>query len=163
MLSDPAVPLSDAALLQEAMLFYHVEQRHRMQGHGPLSLNRMLLLLARKGALSQADLVRIMGLEKSWVSRAADKLVAQGWITKTSKTDDRRGLLLSLTEAGRHQADALEATLDAHAHSVLARLDDTARDTVMQAMRVLHRALAPRLSGAQPAGDSEPSRGATRA
>ncbi|MDB5800012.1 MAG: hypothetical protein JWL63_951 [Rhodocyclales bacterium] len=135
----------DATLLREAMRFFEIEQRQLLLKHGALTQNRMLILLLRKGPLSQSDLVKMMGLEKSWVSRAADRLATQKWLEKVPNPHDRRGVLLTLTPAGEKQAVALDTVLEGHSRAVLSRLNPEARVDVMSAMALLRGVLSPQL------------------
>lgn len=64
----------------------------------------MLRLLAGRGDMSQADLVCLLELRSASVSELLGKLEAQGLVTRRRSEEDRRGLTISLTEAGRAQA-----------------------------------------------------------
>ena len=128
---------SDAELLQQTILFFMIEQKRVLARHVPITQARMLSALLRNGPISQVELGRRMGLEKSWISRAVDKLVEQGWVVRSQNEQDRRAFDLELTPQGLAQARLLRADLEAHAKSVLDRLDPEARATVMQAMRLL--------------------------
>ena len=70
----------------------------------PGSRERMLRLLAERGDMSQADLVCLLELRSVSVSELLGKLEAQGLVTRRRSEEDRRGLTISLTEAGRAQA-----------------------------------------------------------
>mgnify|MGYP003183462035 CR=1 FL=1 len=70
----------------------------------PGSRERMLRLLAERGDMSQADLVCLLELRSASVSELLGKLEAQGLVTRRRSEEDRRGLTISLTEAGRAQA-----------------------------------------------------------
>lgn len=135
--------LSDAALLQQTMLFFQLEQRHRLAAEGSHTHQRMLLVLRRRGPLPQSEVARIMALEKSWISRAVDKLVAAGWVSREPDPGDRRSVRLVLSDSGRAQAEAMSHLLEQHAATVLARLDEAAQAQVMQAMRLLNAVLEP--------------------
>ena len=128
---------SDAELLQQTILFFMIEQKRVLARHVPITQARMLSALLRHCPISQVELGRRMGLEKSWISRAVDKLVEQGWVERSPSEKDRRAFDLELTPQGLAQARLLRADLEAHAKSVLDRLDPEARATVMQAMRLL--------------------------
>ncbi|MFT4174764.1 MAG: MarR family transcriptional regulator [Rhodocyclaceae bacterium] len=128
---------SDAELLRQTILFYDIEQRRILAEHGPVTQARMLAILLRHGALAQSDLGRKLGLEKSWISRAVDKLVEQGWVARSANAQDRRGVLVELTDTGRDKAQQLRSNLDRHAQDVLARLSPAGRDAVLTGMRAL--------------------------
>jgi DNA-binding MarR family transcriptional regulator len=129
--------LSDAELLRQTILFYDIEQRRVLAQHGPITQARMLAILLRHGAMAQSDLGRKLGLEKSWISRAVDKLVEQGWVARSTNAQDRRGVLVGLTNEGQRKAQQLRSDLDRHAQDVLDRLDPHARQAVLAGMRAL--------------------------
>ncbi len=128
---------SDAELLQQTILFFMIEQRRMLARHAPLTQARMLAILMRHGSLSQVELGRKLGLEKSWISRAVDKLVDQGWVQRTASEKDRRACELTLTPAGLKQARMLGEKMEQHAREVLERLGPSSRAVVMQAARLL--------------------------
>lgn len=72
----------------------------------PGSRERMLRLLAERGDMDQADLVCLLELRSASVSELLGKLEAQGLVTRRRSEEDRRGLTISLTEAGRAQLPA---------------------------------------------------------
>ncbi|MFT3735897.1 MAG: helix-turn-helix domain-containing protein [Rhodocyclaceae bacterium] len=65
----PKSPPRDAAILREAMRLFMFEQR-RLLSELDAPQARMLIVLLRKKELLQSELGRLLGLEKSWVSRA---------------------------------------------------------------------------------------------
>lgn len=70
--------------------------------------------------LSQADSVSVreihsrVDMDKPKVSRAASRLEAAGYVTKTINPDDRRLVELSLTRKGRHMIDEISPIADAY-------------------------------------------------
>lgn len=62
---------------------------------------RVLANLGKFGAMSARDICVISHIEKTKVSRAVAALEAEGWLTRSPSTEDRRSEILSLTEAGR--------------------------------------------------------------
>ncbi|WP_051709775.1 MarR family winged helix-turn-helix transcriptional regulator [Andreprevotia chitinilytica] len=130
----------NTAILRDLMRSFINEQRQNLARNGFNALSRMLVVVLHRGSLSQAELGQILALEKSWVSRAVDKLVTQGWVERQPNPADRRGVLLQLTEAGRAEALAVEAVLESHAESVLARVPVTKLPAVLDALAVLRQA-----------------------
>lgn len=70
----------------------------------PGTRERMLRLLAERGDMNQSDFVYLLDLRSASVSELLGKLEAQGLITRRRSEADRRGVTISLTEAGRAQA-----------------------------------------------------------
>ena len=72
---------------------------HRVGAPG--SRERMLRLLAERGDMSQSDFVYLLELRSASVSELLGKLEAQGLVTRRRSETDRRGVTISLTDAGR--------------------------------------------------------------
>ena len=73
----------------------------------------ILLRVARSphGQLRMADLAAQVALSPSGLTRAVDKIEAEGLVARVSCPSDRRGAFVQLTEAGRER---LEAIIPAH-------------------------------------------------
>ena len=138
---EKAAARADSSVLREAMRLYIMEQRRLLQEQGSPPQGRLLTMLLRRGAMTQAEFGRIMGLEKSWASRSVDRLVAQGWVTRSTLEADRRNVQLQLTPAGKQAAREVDGRLSAHANDVLARLPAAARTRVVNALQELCTAL----------------------
>jgi DNA-binding MarR family transcriptional regulator len=62
---------------------------------------RMLVVIASNGATTLSALAAATGQHLSSASRACDRMVASGWVTRNDHPADRRRLQISLTPAGR--------------------------------------------------------------
>jgi len=136
-----AAASEDSSVLREAMRLYILEQRRLLHEQGSPPQGRLLTMLLRRGAMTQAEFGRIMGLEKSWASRSVDRLVEQGWVTRSTLETDRRNVQLQLTPAGKLAAREVDERLTAHANDVLERLPVAARARVVGALQELCAAL----------------------
>ena len=97
----------------------------------------LLTELARSGPLPLSELGTRVMLEKSWVSRAVDAMVARGLVTKKPNPADARSWLVVLTEDGTRTVHELDRTLDAHAQSMLSSLGEQDRRSVEDALSLL--------------------------
>jgi DNA-binding MarR family transcriptional regulator len=97
----------------------------------------LLTELARSGPVPLSELGTRVMLEKSWVSRAVDAMVARGLVTKEANPADARSLLVTLTPEGERTVRELDRTLDAHAEGLLDSLDDQERRSVENALSLL--------------------------
>lgn len=61
---------------------------------------RVMANLGKFGAMSAAEICRISHIEKTRVSRAVAQLEAEGYLTRTRASGDRRREDLALTDAG---------------------------------------------------------------
>lgn len=109
-------------LLREFVRLYLYQQRRLAHEAGVPARARMLMLLSRHEPLTQSELGRILGLEKSWVSRGVDQLVEEGWVTRAPDAADRRCVRLAVTDKGRAQALELETCFNQQTTALLARL-----------------------------------------
>src|SRR5687767_10099695 len=71
----------------------------------------LLTELERSGPLPLSELGSRVMLEKSWVSRAVDAMVARGLVTKEPNPLDARSWLVTLTADGERTVRELSATL----------------------------------------------------
>jgi DNA-binding MarR family transcriptional regulator len=88
--------------------------RRLARGHG-ISMGELLLLLTlserQDGTLRISELVSRLGVNQPAVSRMAARLEEAEWLERRSAADDRRGVDVSITEAGRQVAEAAGRTL----------------------------------------------------
>jgi DNA-binding MarR family transcriptional regulator len=117
-----------------------------------VSLSEMMALgeLSEVDAMSQLELGRVLGLEKSTVSRLAVALERRGWIARERDPSNRRISRLQLTNEGRRVADLLGADLRARHHQLLGALSQVERDALAVGLAGLTRVLESQLHPALP-------------
>ncbi|WP_406294784.1 MarR family transcriptional regulator [Embleya sp. NBC_00888] len=76
--------------------------------------------LARTGPRSAADLAGEIGLDRSGVSRRASRLETAGLVRRRPDPDDRRAVLLALTDAGTACVEELRERLATRIEASLA-------------------------------------------
>jgi DNA-binding MarR family transcriptional regulator len=101
----------------------------------------LLTELGRSGPLPLSELGARVILEKSWISRAVDSMVARGLVTKEPNPSDARSWLVTLTAEGARTVKALNRTLDEHANELLASLSERERTAVENSLLLLLKAL----------------------
>ncbi len=106
---------------------------------------RVLMLVATRGGLNLGALAQAMGVHPSNASRACDRLVEAGLLTRAESSLDRRNLMLELTEDGHAVIDELIDHRRASIATILGRLPESRRRTLASAM----------LSFAQAAGETQ--------
>ncbi len=102
-----------------------------------------LLDRERRGEDStQQDLVKILGVDKSNVTRLCAKMLEAGHLAQQPSPDDGRAWLVSLTLKGRRLAERVEHARRTRFDRVLAALPSkTARATVLRSLDLLNEAL----------------------
>lgn len=107
----------------------------------------ILTTLVREGEQTLTALARRLNLDKAWLSRSTDELVAQGYLMKLPHPSDRRALLLQLTATGVSAAEDLDTQLNTQAARVLARFPVGERAQALRLLDGLTRALQAELDG----------------
>jgi DNA-binding MarR family transcriptional regulator len=100
----------------------------------------VLAALRRSGPpyrLSPGRLLRETMVTSGTMTNRVDRLAARGLVARQDHPDDRRGVLVQLTEAGSEAVDAALAELLAAEHEILAALDVTEHDQLARSLRLL--------------------------
>jgi MarR family transcriptional regulator for hemolysin len=102
-----------------------------------------LLDRERRGEGStQQDLVKVLGVDKSNVTRLSAKMVDAGHLAQHPSPNDGRAWLVSLTPKGRRVAERVEVASRARFDRVLSVLpSDAARTAVIRSLDLLNTAL----------------------
>ena len=100
----------------------------------PPSAVHSMLEVDAHGSMTAAQLVQILGLEKSSVSRMLAKLVKAGELEETPSAEDARTKLLSLTGKGRETVRNINTFADEQVAAALGKLDPFTQDAVSQGL-----------------------------
>ncbi|MCD7857968.1 MAG: MarR family transcriptional regulator [Clostridiales bacterium] len=79
---------------------------HGKRGGGRVSQQRVLRILTKYGEQTQHQLQERMGVQQGSLSELVKKLETKGLVTRTRAPQDRRQVLIRLTDAGRAESDA---------------------------------------------------------
>ena len=85
---------------------------------------RVLMIIATRGAMNLSDLSLAMGVHPSNATRAADRLVNNGYLDREESTADRRRTVLSLAPAGHALVAAIVERRRSAFEEVLARMSE---------------------------------------
>lgn len=100
-----------------------------------------LLEIDAKGAVTAAQLVRTLGLEKSSVSRMVGKLIQAGELKETLSPEDGRAKQLQLTAQGEASVAAIHRYGKRRVESALAHLNLSQQQAVAQGLSAYAQAL----------------------
>lgn len=100
-----------------------------------------LLEIESKGAMAAAQLVQILGLEKSSVSRMLSRLLAAGELQEIQSSEDARVKQLKLTEKGIETVSRINAYGSMRVIKALENLDATQQKIVAQGLSAYAHAL----------------------
>lgn len=101
--------------------------------------NFLLAELRAEQPLTIGELARRMHVEVPTAVRMAQRMEAAGLLQRRPDTGDRRRVLITLSQAGRHAAQEVPLLLDAVSEQALAGLTDDERETLVG---LLHRVSA---------------------
>ena len=103
-----AARLADEAVARFVRAF-GLHHPQRAPDGRPVSMSAACALaeLRRDGRMRQHELTRRLGLNSSNTSHLVAQLADRGWLYRDPVGDDRRGVLLCLTETGARTADHL--------------------------------------------------------
>lgn len=139
MTPDPEI---SGSLLREVTRLYARAQRTAADCCGTTPTQcQVITELGRTGPIALGELGRRLCLEKSWIGRAVEGLVAEGLVTKTPNPSDSRSLIVRLTAAGQRRHKALNDQLEDHAGRVMSALSAHDRTAVNRALGLLLAAL----------------------
>ena len=71
-----------------------------------------VLGLVESGVSALSDVIADMGVSKQTASQLVDTLVIRGYLERSADPDDRRRVLVTLTERGKAASDAVFATVE---------------------------------------------------
>lgn len=104
-------------------------------GHGAFngksSQNRILHILSKSECMTQRELTEQLGIQPGSASEIIKKLESAGLITRQSNSADRRTVDITLTDAGKAQAEA------SHSHHANHTLFETLTDDEKQQLLTL--------------------------
>lgn len=114
-----------------------------------------LLEIGSQGAMTAAQLVQILGLEKSSVSRMIAKLVQSTELAESPGDDDARTKQLTLTDKGKRTVEEIHVFGQMQVTTALAPLNASQQQTVAQGLNAYAMALkALRLGAEESAGSA---------
>ncbi|MCY7287910.1 MAG: MarR family transcriptional regulator [Cryobacterium sp.] len=109
---------------------------------------RVLVVLSSSGPTRMGALAERMGVIPSTFSRFVDRMVAGGWVERTSSPDSRREVLLELSPRGRRIVDEVTERRRAGISAVLSAMTVEQQGAVQNAFQAFADA-----AGEPPAAD----------
>jgi DNA-binding MarR family transcriptional regulator len=105
-----------------------------------LSQLRVLVVLDERGPTHLSDVADTLGVNPSTASRACDRLVGAGLVTRRSDPEDGRRIALSLSTTGRRLVRRILAARERLLADIVARMDTADRERLMAALRSFNEA-----------------------
>jgi DNA-binding MarR family transcriptional regulator/N-acetylglutamate synthase-like GNAT family acetyltransferase len=98
---------------------------------------RILYELAHRGPVTAAELGQELGLDPGYLSRMLKRFDARGLIQRSRSGEDRRQVLLTLTDAGRAAFEPLNRASAEEVAAMLSGLSASERERLVQAMAIV--------------------------
>ena len=111
------------------------------QGEGGVTQRQYAVLAAVEAfeGLTQTDLVKITGIDRSTLADMAARMIAKGLLERQRSLSDARANAVSLTEAGRLALAEARPKMEAADARLLRRLSGAKREALTTALRDLLR------------------------
>ncbi len=99
------------------------------------------LLWASKDPLNQREIVQDTLKDKHTVSRIINRMVRDGWVTKTISSKDKRVTKIALTEKSRSLREKMQTTLFTHFKSIFDQFGMEEHDRMLNLLKKLRKIL----------------------
>ncbi len=86
-------------------------------------------------------LAELSHVTASAMTRLVDGLEKNGWVTRARGADDRRRIVVTLTESGRAEAERLHVLTERSVEAVLSKIPKNKRAQVMESVHLVRKAL----------------------
>ena len=86
------------------------------------------------------ELAKKVGLDKSGISRGVEELVRKGYVNREASKEDRRCVVLSLTEAGQARFEKIENDMYGKFAGVFANIAEDKLQQVLEALKIYNAA-----------------------
>lgn len=134
-----------AALMELAPLIMRT-MRQELSAHAALDLSvvqfRALRFVARRRGASLSDVAEHLGMTLPAASKLIDRVLEQGLLTRDIDHEDRRRVVLALTEQGQQGLERAHAAAQQRLAQLLQTLSEDELAQCVQAFSLLRGALA---------------------
>lgn len=114
----------------------------RAAGEMPAPAHFGLLTMLANEARSLTELAHMQGVSLPTISNSVSTLVERGWVKRTSPSNDRRVVLVSVTPEGTATLSRVSKAAESHIADRLRTLDAGERRQLQDGLSILHRIFA---------------------
>ncbi len=97
--------------------------------------------IGRKEKISLVDLASLLGLDKSTMSRTINNLVESDLVLRELDMENRRYVIIQLTEKGSSVFRNIEESMDEYYKSIFNSIPENKRSQVMESLQLLTNAV----------------------
>lgn len=96
--------------------------------------------IGRKGKISLIDLADLLDVDKSSMSRTVNNLVETGLVMRDLDTENRRFVVIQLTDAGKNVFQSIENSMDNYYKDIFSSIPEEKRVQVLESLALLTNA-----------------------
>lgn len=100
----------------------------------------VLVEIGRKANISVKELAEILRLDKSGISRTVEELVKKGFVERKTSEEDRRYVVLNLTEQGNDRFNKIEHDMNERFKTILDGIPKDKRSQVIESIQLINAA-----------------------
>lgn len=97
--------------------------------------------IGRKEKISLVDLSGLLGLDKSTMSRTINNLVESEYVFRESDMENRRYIIIQLTETGRSVFKNIEESMEEYYKGIFNAIPESKRNQVLESLQLLKDAV----------------------
>lgn len=97
--------------------------------------------IGRKEKISLVDLSGLLGLDKSTMSRTINNLVESDFVLRESDMENRRYVIIQLTEKGRSVFKDIEDSMETYYRDIFNAIPESKRYQVLESLELLKEAV----------------------
>lgn len=97
--------------------------------------------IGRKEKISLVDLSGLLGLDKSTMSRTINNLVESDFVLRESDKENRRYVIIQLTEKGRSVFKDIEDSMETYYRDIFNAIPENKRYQVLESLELLKEAV----------------------
>ena len=131
--ADLDVAVDAAIVASRALVAVAARSLAAADGEVTLPQYRALVLLSSQGEQNVGALAEALGVHPSSATRLCDRLIAKGYIERANAAEDRRGVTVALSPAGRALVRSVTGQHARQIAKILERLDPRARRALIAA------------------------------
>lgn len=140
-----------------AALFHKVlklmMRAHHLQGHAEHAQMRVLGILRRHQPINQRELMDMLNVRSASLSELLGKLELRNLLTRTRDEQDKRNIVITLTESGEAAAEELHAAHRRSADDVFAALSEAEREQLTKLLGKLSASMERHIAECHPGHD----------
>ncbi|MBP2667529.1 MAG: transcriptional regulator, MarR family [Firmicutes bacterium] len=106
-----------------------------------LSQRYTIVEIGRAGRMPVNKLIEVLGVDKSTVSKSVEKLVKIGIMVRENDSEDRRSIILHLSDQGQTLFKEIERRATAYFEEVVVEIPDDQREQIIEGLQYLTQAL----------------------